>query len=187
MTLRFLCLLACQLLLVFACSQARAAEVIDITKVEIQASEDGYRLNTAFAFDLNHELQDAVQHGIKLHFTTEIEMTRPRWWWRDEKAVFSKRTIGISYDMLTRQYIVSTGGSVPQPFNTLDDALSLIRRPARWLIAPKDALKKGEVYNVSVRMFMDRDFLSKPLQVNAINDSSWRLSSNRKTFTYRAE
>ena len=55
------------------------------------------------------------------------------------------------------------------------------------LIAPKDALKKGEVYNVSVRMFMDRDFLSKPLQVNAINDSSWRLSTNRKTFTYRAE
>jgi hypothetical protein len=89
--------------------------------------------------------------------------------------------------MLTRQYIVTIGGSVPQPFNTLDDALSLIRRPARWLIAPRDALKRGEVYDVSVRMFMDRDFLSKPLQVNAINDSSWRLSSNRKTFTYRAE
>ena len=60
-------------------------------------------------------------------------------------------------------------------------------RLARWLIAPRDALKKGEVYNVSVRMYMDRDFLSKPLQVNAINDSSWRLSTNRKTFTYRAE
>ncbi|QOY95221.1 DUF4390 domain-containing protein [Massilia sp. UMI-21] len=187
MTLRFFCLLACQLLLVFACAQARAADTIEILKAEIQSSEEGYRLNTAFAFDLNHELQDAVQHGIKLHFTTEIDMTRPRWWWRDEKAVFSKRTIGISYDMLTRQYIVTIGGSVPQAFNTLDDALSLIRRPARWLIAPKGALKQGEVYNVSVRMFMDRDYLSKPLQVNAINDSSWRLSSNRKNFTYRAE
>lgn len=187
MTLRFFCILACQLLLVFACSQARAADVIDITQVEIQSSEDGYRLNTRFSFDLNHELQDAVQNGVKLHFTTEIEMTRPRWWWRDEKAVLAKRTIGISYDVLTRQYIVAINGSVPQPFNTLDDALSLIRRPARWLIAPKGALKQGEVYNVSLRMFMDRDFLSKPLQVNAINDSSWRLSSNRKTFTYRAE
>ena len=187
MTLRFFRLLACQLLLVFACAQARAADVIDITKAEIQSTEEGYRLNTAYVFDLNHELQDAVQNGVKLHFTTEIEMTRPRWWWRDEKAVLSKRTIGISYDMLTRQYIVSTGGSVPQPFNTLDDALSLIRRPARWLIAPKDALKRGEVYNVAVRMYMDRDFLSKPLQVNAINDSSWRLSTNRKTFAFRAE
>ena len=186
MTLRFLCLLACQLLLVFACAQARAAD-IDITQAEIQSAEDGYRLNTRFSFDLNHELQEAVQHGIKLHFTTEIEMTRPRWWWRDEKAVLSKRTIGISYDVLTRQYIVASNGSVPQPFNTLDEALSLIRRPARWLIAGRKELKQGEVYNVSLRMYMDRDYLSKPLQVNAINDSSWRLSTNRKTFTYRAE
>ena len=186
MTLRFLCLLACQLLLVFACTQARAADVIDVTQAEIQASEDGYRLNTRFAFDLNHELQDAILNGIKLHFTTEIEMTRPRWWWRDEKAVLAKRTIGISYDVLTRQYNVSIGGSVPQSFTTLDEAMSLIRRPARWLIAPKGALKQGEVYDVSVRMFMDRDYLSKPLQVNAINDSSWRLASNRRTFAYRA-
>ena len=187
MTLRFFCILACQLLLVFACTQARAADGIDITQVEIQPSEEGYRLNTRFSFELNHELQDAVQHGIKLHFTTEIEMTRPRWWLRDEKAVFSKRTIGISYDVLTRQYNVAIGGSVPQSFTTLDDALSLIRRPARWLITPKGALKTGEVYNVSVRMFMDRDYLLKPLQVNAINDSSWRLASNRKSFTYKAE
>jgi hypothetical protein len=114
-------------------------------------------------------------------------MTRPRWWWRDEKAVLSKRTIGISYDVLTRQYIVASNGSVPQPFNTLDEALSLIRRPARWLIAGRKELKQGEVYNVSLRMYMDRDYLSKPLQVNAINDSSWRLASNRKTFAYRAE
>jgi hypothetical protein len=185
-TLRFFCLLACQLLLVFACTQARAADGVDITQAEIQLTDEGYRLNTRFAFELNHELQEAVQNGIKLAFTTEIEMTRPRWWWRDEKAVFSKRTISISYDVLTRQYNVSSGGTVPQSFPTLDEALSLIRRPARWLIAPKSALKLGETYEVSIRMFMDRDFLSKPLQVNAINDSSWRLASNRKTFTYKA-
>ena len=186
MTLRFFCLLACQLLLVFACAQARAADAVDITQAEIQFSEDGYRLKTRFAFDLNHELQDALQNGIKLHFTTEIEMTRPRWWWRDEKAVLARRTVGISYDVLTRQYNVLIAGSLPQSFTTLEDALSQIRSPARWLIAPKGALKQGEVYDVSVRMYMDRDYLSKPLQVNAINDSSWRLASSRRTFAYRA-
>ena len=113
MTLRFFCLLACQLLLVFACTQARAADGVDITQAEIQFTEEGYRLNARFSFELNHELQEAVQNGIKLAFTTEIEMTRPRWCWRDEKAVFSKRTISISYDVLTRQYNVSSGGRVP--------------------------------------------------------------------------
>ena len=63
----------------------------------------------------------------------------------------------------------------------------LIRRPTRGLIAPRGALKRGEVYHVSLRMFMDREYLQKPLQVNAFNDSDWRLASNKKTFTYRAE
>jgi hypothetical protein len=36
-------------------------------------------------------------------------------------------------------------------------------------------------------MFMDREYLQKPLQVNAFNNSDWRLASNKKTFTYRAE
>ncbi|MBQ5941349.1 MULTISPECIES: DUF4390 domain-containing protein [unclassified Massilia] len=192
MTLRFLRLLACQLLLVFACATAQAADGIEITKAAIEASEDGYRLDTAYAFDLNHGLKDAIQHGVQLHFTTEVELTRPRWWWRDEKAVSERRTIRISYDVLTRQYYVHVVGSqqmggFQQSFQTLDEAMFLIRRPNRWLIAPRGALKRGEVYNVSLRMFMDREYLQKPLQVNAFNDSDWRLASNKKTFTYRAE
>ncbi|MBQ5950463.1 DUF4390 domain-containing protein [Massilia sp. ST3] len=192
MTLRFLRLLACQLMLVFACATAQAADGIEITKAAIEASEDGYRLDTAYAFDLNHGLKDAIQHGVQLHFTTEIELTRPRWWWRDEKAVSERRTIRISYDVLTRQYYVHVVGSqqlggFQQSFQTLDEAMFLIRRPNRWLIAPRGALKRGEVYNVSLRMFMDREYLQKPLQVNAFNDSDWRLASNKKSFTYRAE
>ena len=192
MTLRFLRLLACRLLLVFACATAHAADGIEITKAAIEASEDGYRLDTAYAFDLNHGLKDAIQHGVQLHFTTEVELTRPRWWWRDEQAVSERRTIRISYDVLTRQYYVHVVGSqqlggFQQSFQTLDEAMFLIRRPNRWLIAPRGALKRGEVYNVSLRMFMDREYLQKPLQVNAFNDSDWRLASNRKSFTYRAE
>jgi hypothetical protein len=185
-TLRFLRLLACQLLLLFACAQARA-DGVDITRAQIEASEDGYKLAANYAFDLNHGLEDAIQHGVQLYFTTEIELTRPRWYWTDEKAVSTRQTMRISYNVLTRQYHVSVIGSVQQSFATLDDALFLIRRPSRWLIAPKGALKPGEVYNVTMRMGMDREFLSKPIQVNAFNNAEWRLASDKKFFTYRAE
>jgi hypothetical protein len=186
-TLRFFRLLACQLLLVFACAQAQAADGIDITRASIESTDDGYRLAANYAFDLNHDLADAIQHGVQLYFTTEIELTRPRWWWRDEKAVSSRQTVRISYNVLTRQYHVSVMGSVQQSFPSLEEAMFLIRRPSRWLIAPRGALKPGETYQVSLRMFMDREYLQKPLQVNAFNSSDWRLASNRKTFTYRAE
>jgi hypothetical protein len=186
-TVRFLRLLACQLLLAFACAQAQAADGIEITRASIEPSEDGYRLSANYAFGLTHGLENALQHSVQLYFTTEVEMTRPRWWWRDEKAVSSRQTVRISYNVLLRQYHVSIMGSVQEVRPTLDEALFLIRRPSRWLIAPKGALKPGETYNVTIRMFMDREYLQKPLQVNAINDSDWRLASNKKTFTYKAE
>jgi hypothetical protein len=186
-TLRFFRLLACQLLLAFACATAQAADEIDITLAKIEATDEGYRLGANYSFDLNRDLEDALQHGVKLYFTTEIELTRPRWWWRDDRAVSSKRTVSISYDVLLRQYYVSMGGSVQQTFQTLDEAMFQIRRPGRWLIAPKSALKPGESYDVTLRMYMNRDLLQKPLQVNAFSNSDWHLASNKKTFTYRAE
>ena len=80
MTLRFFRLLACQLLLVFACATAQAADGIDITLAKIEVTDEGYRLGANYSFELNHDLEDALQHGVKLYFTTEIELTRPRWW-----------------------------------------------------------------------------------------------------------
>ncbi len=176
------------LLLMLACSmpRAHAADVVDITRAYIESSEEGYKLAASYSFDLNHDLDDAVQHGVPLYFTTEIELTRPRWYWFDEKAIVARQTSKLSYNVLTRQYHVS-GGGLQQSFPTLDDALFLIRRPSRWQVARRGALKVGQTYNVTLRMGMDRDYLPKPIQVNAFNNSDWRLASNKKTFLYTAE
>lgn len=185
---RFIRLLVCQLLLVLVCAQAQAADgVVEVTRANIEASDEGYRLAVAYSFDLNRGLEEAIQHGLPLSFTTEIELTRPRWYWTDDRAVSARQTARIRYDVLTRQYTVWVLGSVQQSFGTLDEALFQIRRPSRWLIAPRGALKRGELYTVTLRMYMDRELLQKPLQVNAFNDSDWRLTSSKKTFTYRAE
>ena len=50
-----------------------------------------------------------------------------------------------------------------------------MRRPGRWLVADRGALKPGEIYNVAVRMELDVAQLPKPFQVHAINSSDWRL------------
>jgi hypothetical protein len=186
-TRRFFRLLACQLLLLFACAQAQAADGVDIVDARIEASEEGYRLRATYAFDLNHGLEDAIQHGVTLSFTTEVELTRPRWYWYDDRAVTKSQTIRISYKVLTREYQVSVVGSMLQSFPTLDDAMVLIRRQSRWLIAPRGALKPGENYQVTLRMFMDRELLPSPMKVNAFGNSQWRLESKDKKFQYRAE
>jgi hypothetical protein len=166
---------------------ARASEGVEITTANIESTDEGYKLAVNLSFDLTRGLEDVITRGIPLYFTTEVELTRPRWYWFDEKTISTAHTIRISYDVLTRQYHASSSGHLQQSFGTLDDALSLVRRPSRWVVAEKGALKPGDVYNVAVRMELDVARLPKPFQVHAINSSDWRLSSDWKYFTFRAE
>ncbi|SNS16750.1 protein of unknown function [Noviherbaspirillum humi] len=163
------------------------ADGIEITRALMESTDEGYKLSLGFSFDLNRGLEDAVNRGIPLYFTTDVEVTRPRWYWFDEKTLSATQTVRISYNVLTHQYHAAIGGRLQQSFSTLDDALSLVRRPGRWLIAEKGTFKPGDVYNVAVRMGLDVTRLPKPFQVNAINNSDWRFSSDWKLFLFRAE
>lgn len=192
MTLRFFQLLTGWLLttLLLAPSlmpTSAHAEGVEITRAGIESTEDGYKLSMAYSFELTRSLEDAITRGIPLYFTTEVVLTRPRWYWFDEKTISTSQTIRISYNVLTHQYHASIGGLLQQSFSSLDDALSLVRRPSRWIVAEKGVLKPGETYTVAVRMGLDVARLPKPFQIHALNSSDWRFSSDWKLFTYKAE
>ncbi|NMM27603.1 MAG: DUF4390 domain-containing protein [Glaciimonas sp.] len=178
------CLLA---LLVHLPQSARASDVVETVQAHLEAAEDGYKLLASFSFQLNRGLEDAIMRGVPLSFTTEIELTRPRWYWFDENALLASRTVRISYNVLTRRYHAAVSNSLQQSFATLDDALSLIRHPGRWLVAEKGALKAGVTYQVAVRMRLDVTQLTKPFQVNALNNSDWQMASDWKRFSFTAE
>ncbi|WP_229257340.1 DUF4390 domain-containing protein [Duganella callida] len=175
------------LLMLALLPQPARAEGIEIRRALVEATDDGYRLSATYGFELSHEMEEALQYGRTLYFYTEIEFTRPRWYWFDEKAITARQPVTLSYNVLTRQYNVAVGGSVHQSFSSLDDALFLIRRPNRWLVAPRGALKAGETYNVKLSMGLDPNYVPKPLKVNALNNSEWRLVSDKKSFLYKAE
>ncbi|NMM38760.1 MAG: DUF4390 domain-containing protein [Glaciimonas sp.] len=189
MTRRLFHFLTCCLLglLVHLPQSARAGDVVETVQAHLEATEDGYKLLASFSFQLNHGLEDAIMRGVPLSFTTEIELTRPRWYWFDENALLASRTVRISYNVLTRRYHAAVSNSLQQSFATLDDALSLIRHPGRWLVAEKGALKAGVTYQVAVRMRLDVTQLTKPFQVNALNNSDWQMASDWKRFSFTAE
>lgn len=165
---------------------ANAAEA-EVTSARLESSEEGYRIATSFAFELGHGLEDAITRGIPMVFTTEVELSRPRWYWFDEKTIRSSQTVKIAYNLWTRQYTAAINGSLQQNFNSLDEALALVLRPRRWLVAERGVLTNGAVYNVAVRLRLDLNQLPKPFLINALNNSDWRLSSDWKRFTFKAE
>ena len=161
-----------------------AAE-IEITNPQITASEDGYAVSAEFSFELNERLEEAVTKGVVLYFVTEFEMTRPRWYWLDEKVVSRNQTHRLSFHALTRQYRLSTGG-LHQSFDTLSEALHVLSRLRNWMViegqAEKAGIQVGDSYMAALRMRLDINQLPRPFQISALGNKDWRLASEWKVW-----
>jgi len=189
-------LLACLLpllLCVFALgytAPARAENEIQVREARLEPSDGGWSLDARFAFELNSSLEDAVNRGISLYFTTDFELTRSRWYWFDEKVVNTSQSVRLWFQPLTRQYRVSSNsgnsnsGGLQLGFGSLREALALVRNVSGWRVIEKGVAKPGTQYQVSVRMRLDNALMPKPFQIDAVNNRDWNLSSDWTRFLF---
>ncbi|MFZ6753922.1 DUF4390 domain-containing protein [Undibacterium sp. Dicai25W] len=177
-------LLALMAMLIAPTVHATEAEV---TSAKLETTDEGYRISASFSFELSRGLVDAISKEIPLSFTTEVEMTRPRWYWFDEKTIRSTQTVRIAYNPWTRNYTATINNGLQQNFPTLEDALALVLRPRRWIVAEKGSLTPGAVYNVGIKLKLDLSYLPKTFLITSLNDSDWRFSSDWKRFTFKVE
>jgi len=160
-----------------------AAQVIEATEARIDYQDGGFDLAASFDFDLPSAVEDALNKGISLYFAVDFQLTRPRWYWFDDKAVNVTRMVRLSYQPLTRQYRVSTGG-LQLSFGRLKNALQFIQQVRGWRVFERNAVQTGQTYQAEVRMRLDLSQLPKPFQINAVNTKDWQLSSEWRRFHY---
>ena len=181
---RFLLGLSLTLLLAAVPSLATAADGIEFNNATLEATDEGYKLSSSFSVELTRSLEDALMRGVPLYFNLQVAVSRPRWYWFDEIAIKATRKIRLSYNVLTQQYRASVDGSLHRNFARLDDMLALLRRPGRWLVAEPGALQRDESYTVAVQLSLDVSALPKPIQVSALGNGDWRMSSGWNRFSY---
>jgi hypothetical protein len=162
---------------------ARADE-IEIVDARLSATEDGIVLAADFAFDLNPRLVEVVTNGVPLYFVVEFELTRPRWYWFDEKAAAKRIQLRLSYHALSRHYRLSTG-LLQQNYTTLEEALAVLRRVRNWQVVERSAILADANYDAAVRMRLDVTLLPKPFQLSAITSRELNLESTWRRFAFR--
>jgi hypothetical protein len=138
---------------------------------------DGIVLNATFEFEMPQALEEAVHKGIALYFNTEFEVYRKRWWWFNRRVHSLALTYRLSYSPLTRQYRLARGG-LSQPFESLDEALALLKSVRNWKVAEMGMFQPREDFEAFIRMRLDVSQLPKPFQVNAITSREWSLASD---------
>lgn len=163
---------------------ARADNEIKVGDIRLERGDGGWTLDAHFDFVLNSSLEDAVNRGIPLYFTTDFELTQSRWYWFDRQVVSTSQSTRLWFQPLTRQYRVSNGGGLQLGFPTLASALALVRNVSAWRVIKSDEVKPGETYHASVRMRLDTALMPKPFQIDAVNNRDWNMSSNWKHFVF---
>ena len=163
---------------------AAHAEDIEVRSVQLVPQEEGLVLNADFAFDLPPRLAEMVANGVPLYFVVEFELTRPRWWWFDDKTAAKRMQLRLSYHALSRQYRLSTG-LLQQQFPTLEEALNVLRRVRNWQVVDRSVLLADANYEAAVRMRLDTALLPKPFQLTALTSRDLSLESPWRRFVLR--
>jgi Domain of unknown function (DUF4390) len=156
------------------------AETIAVRSAVVRATEDAYVMDAEFDLALTAPLEAALLRGTPLYFVLDTEMTRLRPYWFDDSVSTPRSVRRLTYIPLTSTYRVDTGIAVSTSANytSLEEALRQIRLIRGRTLIDKNELRKGERYEVSLRLRLDTTQLPKPLQVNTLVSREWTLSSD---------
>ena len=160
------------------------ADDIEVANARLTATDEGYALDADFEFNLNPRLEDALAKGVPLFFVIEFEAERPRWYWWNERVVQRTLHVRLSYNALTRQYRVSSGGALAQNFATLAEAQRAVARVRDWLVLERGQTRPDETYLIALRMRLDLTQMPKPFQVSALTNRDWTLASDWKRWRF---
>lgn len=140
-------------------------------------------LDADIDFSLSDELREVALKGVPLHFTADVEISSPRWWWLDKTEIKESQTWRVVYNTLTRQWRVGTGDLL-LPESSLRDALYPMQHIRHWAVAYAVDLSPHKVYEGRMRLRLDTSLLTRPLQVDALNGRAWSLTTPWKHFEF---
>ena len=165
----------CGLLLLLV-TQLAVAAGISLRNPQLVLEDGEYVAAADFNINFNPRLEEAVNKGVVLYFATEFELGKSRWYWSDEQILRRSKTYQLYYHALTRQYRVSTGG-LHQSFPSLEEALRVMSRLRRWVVAEQGDIRVAQTGMAGLRLRLDLTQMPKTFQVSALSNKDWNLDS----------
>jgi hypothetical protein len=167
---------------------ALAQTSAELSQIRTERVEDEVLVSAQVSFELPTAVEEALLKGIPMHFVAQAEITKERWYWYDKKVAYAERYMRIAYQPLTRRWRLnvtagadrsgSTGLALNQSFDTLPQALSVIKRIFRWKIAEPNDLDGGGKHKLELRFRLDLSQLPRPFQIGAIGQSDWDVGAS---------
>jgi len=172
------------------CTTAAWADTtVELQSLRVERVDNAVTVSANLHFDLPLPLEEALLKGVSLYFVTEVEVLRERWYFYDKRVSHAERHIRLFYMPLTRRWRVnisprpfSAGGlgmSLGQSYDTVEEAMTAVRRIAQWPIALASDIEADAKQNINLSFKLDLSQLPRPLQIGAAGQSEWNVSLNK--------
>ena len=162
----------------------------ELTELRAERRDMGLYLTAQVKLELGPVVEDALVKGLAVHFVAEAEVLRDRWYWYDRKVGTATRYYRLAFQPLTRRWRLNVSnepisgaglaGSISQNFETLPEALDVIRRQSGWKVADITDLDVDARQYMTYRFRLDMTQLPRPFQIAAGNQTEWSLSVARQ-------
>ena len=175
----------CCALLFFAAGVAWTQGLTEISQFRVEHADADVLISAQVNFELPVAVEEAMLKGIPLFFVYEATLVRQRWYWYDKRVAAVERHLRLSYQPLTRQWRlnVSTiseqdgGVSLNQSFESLTQALVIVKRLSGWKLTDASQLEVGRKYNVHLDFRLDLSQLPRPFQIGMLGQSDWDIAA----------
>ena len=157
----------------------RAQETgVEIRNASTRLDAGVWYLYARIDYRLNRDTLEALQNGIPLTFELEVQLTRQRNWLPDEDVAELRQAFELSWQPLSRGYLVRNKNSGDQrAHTTLFAALNDLGRISALPLIDAALLDDAENYEVSLRAALDQQQLPGPLRMLAFWDDDFTLES----------
>ena len=174
--------------LLLACSAAHAQVATEITQLRVERTDEEWQLSAQLQFEISSAVEEALVKGVPMVFVISADVLRGRWYWSDKKRVAGERFMRLAYRPLPRRWRLNVNSGPPvssgvglalnQSFDTLAQALSAIKRIAKWKIADAADLDLSGKYKLDFRFKLFLRQLPLAFQIGALGQSDWDVSAN---------
>ena len=180
-------LFACVCLIWSICSSALAEPPLtEVSLLRIERFGDDVQLTATVKFELPTAVEDALLKGVAIIFVAEADVFRDRWYWMNKKVATAERHMRLAYQPLTRRWrlnvasgVITNAGlgvALNQNFDSLSDALAVVRRLSRWKISEMADIDLEQRNFIEFRYRLDISQLPRPLQIGTLGQSDWNIS-----------
>jgi len=169
---------------------AHAGSTMELQSLRVQRGEEQWQVSGKWRYELSVAMQDALIKGVALHFVTEADITRERWYFYDKRIAHAERHHRLSYLPLTQRWRLNSanqpmsqgglGVSLGQTFDTLEEATAAMQRVSQWRVASASEIEGDMGFTLEMKFRLDLNQLPRPLQIGALGQQEWTLAYSKR-------